>query len=127
MDTFTFPYHLVKTQYPDSGDTMVFGKSYVFTSKPSAPDQRTFILTFAGMTYFINTDGTINTTTLPTINYRVLQQFYEAHRMWDTFIYPHPILGNINVKFGKPLSDPDSIPLGKGAVQSFEIQLIEQP
>ena len=126
MDTFNFPYHLVKTQYPDSGDTMVFGKAYVFTSKPSAPDQRTFILTFPGMKYYF-TAGVVNNTDNPTTNYKVLQEFYEAHRLWATFIYPHPVLGNINVKFGKPLADPDPIPEGNGAQSSFEIQLIEQP
>lgn len=125
MDTFDFPYHTVRTQYPNSGDSMVLGKSYEFTSKPKAPDQRLFILSFPGMKLFVNTDGTINTTTLPKLNYRVLEQFYEAHRQWDTFIYPHPYLGNINVRFATPLNGPNPIPKGNGALEGFEIQLKE--
>lgn len=127
-DTFNFPYHMVKTQYPKTGSSLQFGGSYEFTAKPNSPTQRTFILTFASMKYFLNEDGTLDESVNPNYNYRKFQMFYEAHELWDTFIYPHPhLLANINVKFAQPLADPDGIIEGGGAVSQFEVQLREQP
>jgi hypothetical protein len=126
METFSFPNHVVKVQYPDSGDSMTLGKSYEFTSKPNAPDQRIFILSFAGMMLYLDAEGAIDASKNAAINYRAVELFYEAHRKWKTFIYPHPYLGNINVRFNTPLNPPDPIPGGNGALGGFEIQLKEQ-
>lgn len=127
MDTFDFPYHRVRTQYPNNSDSIQFGGSYESTSRPRAPDQRLFILNFAGMKYFFHTDGTVDTSQVPEINYKRFQEFYEAHGTWDSFTYPHPIHGDLVVRFGAPLADPEGIVGGEGAVGAFEIQLKEQP
>ena len=127
MDTFNFPNHMVKTEYPRSSDSVQFGGAYTFVNKPVAPDQRVFVLNFAAMKYYVNPDGSIDVTTDPQNNYRVLQEFYETERLYNEFIYPHPVLGNITVRFKDPLQDPDGISGGMGAVKSFQIKLIEQP
>ena len=51
-EIFDFPYHQPNTRYPE-GAAVQFGSSWVYTAKPSAPDQRRFQLTFTqGMQYF---------------------------------------------------------------------------
>lgn len=128
MDTFNFPYHTFRNQYPQ-GDKMQFGGAYEFSPKPNAPIQRTFVLNFPVMKFY-PTPGSptvASVTESPTTNMRTLEAFYEVHQMWDPFIYPHPVLGNINVKFAQPLASPDLIPGGGGATAAFEIQLKEQP
>lgn len=127
MDTFDFPYHICKVNFPDSANRMQFGKSYEATAAPGAPDQRIFVLTFAGMQTFMNTDGSVDLTSVPQINYERLAAFYAAHGTYTTFIYPHSLYGNINVKFINPLQSPDPVPQGNGVQGPFEIQLREQP
>src|SRR3990167_3368764 len=125
--TFDFPYHRVRNLYPDNSGRVVFGGSYEFSSKPNAPPQRIFVLMFSAMKYFFNTNGTINAATNAQYNYKALRNFYEANQMWDTFVYPHAEFGNLNVKFRKPLQDPEPIEDGNGAMSAFELELFEQP
>lgn len=127
MDNFDFDYHVVKTQWPDNAEKMQFGNSYMFTSKPRGPAQRLFILTFPGMKRYLNSDGSMDATTNPKLNYTRLENFYAAHQCWASFNYSHPVYGTLVVKFAKPLADPDPIPEGDGALGAFEIQLLEQP
>src|SRR5262245_11203428 len=126
MDTFNFPYHKVRTIYPDNSARVQFGGAYEFVAKPNAPDQRIFILTFAAMRFFF-TSGTLDANVSPTVNYKNFRNFYEAHRLYEKFTYPHPEFGNLTVRFHKPLNDPEGIAGGNGAVGQFEIELIEQP
>lgn len=58
METFNFPYHRQRTEYPQSGNRIQLGNGYVFTSPPNAPDLRTFTLSFPTMKYFINDEPT---------------------------------------------------------------------
>jgi hypothetical protein len=125
--TFDFPYHIPVTVYPDNSSRVQFGGAYEFVSKPNAPDQRIFILSFAGMSFFFNTDGTINASTNAQYNYKALRNFYESVKLYDKFNYPHPEFGTILVRFHKPLQDPKLIPNGRGLTEPFEIELIEQP
>lgn len=55
METFNFPYHRQRTEYPQSGNRIQLGNGYVFTSPPNAPDLRTFTLSFPTMFYYPNT------------------------------------------------------------------------
>jgi hypothetical protein len=128
MDTFNFPYHTVRTQYPQR-DKMQFGNSYEFAPKPNAPMQRTFILSFTAMVLYPvpGSPDVVSATVNATKNMRALEVFYEAHETWDPFTYPHPVLGNVVVKFAQPLASPKPIEGGMGATEGFEIQLKEQP
>jgi hypothetical protein len=126
--TFNFPYHKVRTEYPESTTNIQFGKNWVFPIKPNAPDQRTFVLTMRGMQYFLNgVDPLPDPTIVPERNAKALSNFYETHQQWDTFIYPHPVYGNITCRFKNPLRLPEGIDGGTGLLPEFEIVLIEEP
>lgn len=127
METFDFPYHLFSTKYPESGNRMQLGNSYVFASEPSAPDQRTITLEFSAMKYYTGAGGVISATINPQVNMWALELFYQRHKLWKNFIYKHPVYGDMKVKFNKPIDIPAGIPGGLGATKSFSIELIEMP
>ncbi|WCD44160.1 hypothetical protein Lumi_021 [Xylophilus phage Lumi] len=126
MDTFNFPFHAVSTKHNSDGSAVKLGRGYTYTSKPTAPSQRLFTLSFQAMQYF-GTDGNPNKAIKPQINMAVLDDFYLAHELWSDFIYPHPVYGNVVVKFNKPLEIPEGLPGGNGVTKSFSIELMEQP
>ncbi len=127
MAIFTFKNHTTATDYPDSGFRAKLGNSYQFSAPPPAPDQREFTLKFALLKWFPNPDGTMDLTKFPEINLALLDAFYNRHRTWATFVYPHPVYGNLPCKFNKPLKIPAGILGGDGAVKDIEINLIEAP
>lgn len=126
LQTFNFPYHTFRTEYPESGTRVQLGGSYIFTAPPDGPDLRRITLNFPVMFYYLQSDGvTIDTTTNPTYNMAVLEAFYNTHKMYKSFTYPHPVYGNMTVKFFTPLRTPEGIPGGRGATKDFTIELIE--
>lgn len=127
MAIFNFPMHKQETEYPDSGFRVTLGNSYQFAAPPSAPDQRKFTLKFALMKWFLNTENLLDRTQHPEFNLAVLDDFYNRHKTWAVFIYPHPVYGNLPCRFNKPLKIPTGIEGGNGAVVAFEIELLEQP
>ena len=125
MDTFDFPYHSFRTKYPETGLRVQFGNNYTFTTGPEAPVVREFRLTFVGMKYYLNDSGEIDlTVNLPT-NMAVLEKFFQDHLLHETFIYPHPVYGNVYCKFRDPLEIPDILPGSGGVVRDFEISFQE--
>lgn len=127
METFNFPYHLWSEEFPESSFKAQFGGGYEFASEPNAPDQIIYTLTFPGMWFFKNTNGTVNLTTEPKRNMGLLRQFYQNHRLHKYFLWPHPIDGNVRVRFKNPLVTPKGVPDGRGLVEPFEIKLRLQP
>lgn len=128
LDTFDFPYHLVETQNPESGTRIQLGGSYVFSSPPESPPQRTFVLSFPMMKFFLNPGtGLLDATIEPKYNMLALIQFYQAHLLHESFLYQHPVHGVVEVKFGKPLIEPKGKPGGIGATEAFEVEFIEIP
>lgn len=127
MDTFDFPYHKVRTIYPDNSSRVSFGGGYEFVSAPNSPDQRIWVLTFAAMKFFFDGSGNIDATITPKVNYKAFRNFYEAQKLYAKFIYNHAEFGALVVRFHKPLNDPEGIEGGNGAMGQFEIELIEQP
>lgn len=124
---FDFPYHTVETENPESGFRGQFGNSYVFTSAPTAPDQRLFTLNFPMMKYFVDETGRVTDLVNPQLNMYALIKFYQNYKMHKSFVYNHVVHGNLLVKFYKPLKEPEVIAGGFGATKSFTIQLIEVP
>lgn len=124
---FDFPYHRVETENPESGFRGQFGGSYVFTAPPSDPDQRTFTLYFATMKFYTTGDGLIDDISNPHINMMTLINFYKEHKLYKSFQYNHPVHGLMEVKFNKPLKEPQGMVGGDGAVEPITIQLIEIP
>lgn len=125
MQTFNFPYHTQSTEYPESGTRVQLGSGYIFTSPPNGPDLRRFNLKFEAMKYFTNELGAIDLTQKPEINMAVLENFYKTHKLHKTFIYPHPVYGNVQVKFYSPLKIPEGIVGGNGVLKDFTLELIE--
>lgn len=126
METFNFPYHTPTHRYPQ-GDAMKLGRGYQFAQDPVLPLQRSFRLKFEAMKWFLNIDGSVDTTTEPLINMQLLVAFYERVYTSRRFYYPHPIYGTLIVRFEQPLEVPQSLKNGNGTTDSFEIQFIEQP
>lgn len=63
----------------------------------------------------------------PEINAGRLEDFYFNHRTWKKFIYPHPLYGDLAVRFNKPLSLPKGVINGGGIIESFEVRFLEVP
>lgn len=126
MAVFNFPYHTQETEYPDSGFRATLGNSYQFAAPPSAPDQRKFTLKFPLLKWFV-TAGAIDPAPSALINMAALDAFYNRHRCWAVFTYPHPVYGNLPCRFNKPLKIPKGIEGGDGAVKDIEIELLEVP
>lgn len=127
MATFTWDKHTFATDYPVSGFKIQFGNSYEYAEGPTSPDQRLITLSFPVLKYFTNPSGVLDATIQPTLNMLALENFYTEHKLWKTFVYPHPVYGNLNVRFSKPLKVPGGIPGGGGAVGAFSVELVEQP
>ena len=133
METFIWNYHTQGTKYQE-GVTIRLGNSYQYAPEPPSVDQRIFQLRFATMFYYtrwVTVSGVLtevlDDTRTPELNMLLLEQFYQRHRMWKSFIYPHPVYGNLEVKFNKALNVPPGIIGGDGALQGFDLELLEQP
>jgi phage-related protein len=125
-EVFNFPMHRPLQSYPQ-GDQVRFGGGYTFAAKPTEPEQRTFRLMFDGMVWWKNGAGVVDDTVNPTTNMFALLKFYERHKLWKQFDYPHPVHGTVIVRFAKPIEQPDSVTGGSGVTEAFEVTLIEQP
>ena len=126
LQVFDFPFHLFDTEYPESGTRIQLGGNYVFTAPPTGPDLRKFNLSFKAMKYFVDENGEIDKTQRPQINMAVLEDFYNAHKLHKSFLYPHPVYGNVRVKFYSPLRIPQGIEGGNGALKDFKLELMEE-
>lgn len=124
--TFDFPFHKVQTTYPQEGQNLKLGNSWDYNSKPSSPTQRTFELSFKVLKYFAS-NGILDLNTEAKINLGALEAFYQAHKQHTKFTYPHPVYGNVSVKFSKPLVIPEGVEGGGGAVAGVGVVLIEIP
>lgn len=127
MAVFPCEYFTVQTRYPQSGTQVRLGNSYMYTAPPVAPDQRTFIVKVQGMQYFVNSNGTINTTLQTGRNMAVLEQFYNDHKMYMSFDFDHPVYGTLKCKFSRPLEIPEGFIGGNGILPAFDLEFIEIP
>lgn len=128
METFNFPFHTPTHTYP-KGDAFRFGRGYEFTSAPQEPVQRRFTLHFKAMQWFLNDAGQAINTESPQLNMLALDEFYRRHYSHKKFIYPHPVYGNLYVKFAPdvPFDMPKSLVGGSGVTEEFTLTLVEQP
>lgn len=55
-----------------------------------------------------------------------LEAFYQRHRLFEKFIFPHPQLGNVTVRFSKPL-EYKILENGNGLTEPFTMELLSQP
>ena len=127
METFPAKYFRYSTKYPESGTRIQLGRSYQFDTMPEAPDQRIFNLTLVGMTYFLDGFGAIDLTQVPELNLAVLEKFYNDHKRATSFYLDHPVYGQVECKFNRPLEIPEGIVGGGGTVGDIQVELIEIP
>jgi hypothetical protein len=134
-ERFDFPYHQVADRYPESSTVVQYGKGYRFASKPRAPDQIKFELTFPAMWFFVQNKydangypySLLDNNTEPKRNIARLISFYERHQMWKKFEYFHPWRGIQICRFDKPLDVPKVVPGSMGLTESFNINFILCP
>lgn len=132
---FDFPYHKVSTEYPESGTRVQLNGNYVFTAPPSGPDLRKFTLKFPTMVYYAKVleegeelepgENPMDIEKNRQYNMATLEDFYNRHKMYKSFKYPHPIYGELEVKFFSPLRVPQGMTNGGGAVEEFQVELLE--
>lgn len=127
MATFPSTFFTYQTQYPETGTRITLGNSYQWDAMPDGPDQRIFILTFEGMSYFLNVFGGIDLVKAPNRNMAVLEAFYNTVKRATSFVFYHPIYGAVNCKFNKPLIIPQGNKGGTGTLGTFDVELIEIP
>ena len=126
METWDFPYFGFRTKYPVEGGQYNLGGGYTVTTAPDAPAQRTFTLSLRGMQYYLDGSGDIDATVNTDTNMSRLENFYIAHKLHASFTFPHPVYGDLTVKFSRPLDIPEGIDGGNGILPSFELELKEQ-
>ncbi len=129
METFDWPFFTIKTKYPDTTIRFQFGRSYLFAVPPASPDQRMFSLRFPTLIYLETTPGSgvLDLTTEPNLNLGRLEDFYNRHKMFQSFDFIHPAHGAMVCKFNMPLEVPDGIPGGFGSVEEVNLEFIEIP
>lgn len=127
METFPITMFRFGTKRPETGQRMQLGGSYVYTEPPSGPIQRVFELKIPGLQYFLDQAGLLDLTQEVHRNMAVLEAFYEEHQLHKSFLFDHPVYGQITCKFNAAMPTPQGIPDGNGMVEDLDINLIEIP
>lgn len=126
MDTWDFcPKYMVPRTKPPQASQAMSMNGWPFTAKPKVPYQRTFTVKLQGMSWYLNGDNTYDVATDPQYNAARLEQFYAAHGLWQSFMFPHPHLGLIECRFSTPLEVPEAIVNAGGLVDGFDAVLVE--
>lgn len=128
METFNFWVSGFEDTYPENSRKVSFGGGYEFASRPKGPPQIQIRVFLRGYQWFVNPDGTLNTVDdNDGRNVYKLMEFYENHELFEKFIYPHPVRGNVVVRFREPLKIP-AVPLdGLGVLPDFSVVFLSQP
>lgn len=96
-----------------------------YSAKPKVPYRATFKVTLYGMKWYLNSAGdALDVATDPTHNMGRLRSFYKDHRTWDSFLYNHEFLGQIRVRFEKPITFPAAKADSGGMLEPIEVTLI---
>ncbi|MGN6820276.1 MAG: hypothetical protein ACTHJR_16555 [Sphingomonas sp.] len=126
METFNFcPNTQVVTNLPPDPVQAISMNGWTFTAKPTVPYQKKFKVKLFGLRWYLQSSGLYDTTTNPTINARLLEQFYERNGVWNPFTWTHPHLGSLTVRFNQPVNVPESLENSNGLIDAFEIQMID--
>lgn len=126
MDTFSFcPDRMVAETLPrDAPQSVMSLNGWQFTARPTTPYQRKLKVTLHGLRWYTQANGLYDTTTNPTFNARLLEQFYEAHETWDPFLFNHPHFGTMTVRFAATLAVPAGLPNSGGLIGPVEVNFI---
>lgn len=125
--TWNWPYHTVETRYPMNSTVVQFGNGYSFTSKPTSPPQRTFVLDLSALRIVTDSSGNVIEGSNPQLSVYSLDLFYRQVQCYEAFTYNHPMYGALLCRFAKPLVLPKVEPGGGGVVPNITVELIEVP
>jgi hypothetical protein len=115
-------YKEVKVTSQTSAPTGVIGDIWIDT------DDSNKFYRYNGSSWVVSTNkARINIHINPELNAGALEDFYLNNKLYKKFIYPHPIYGNTEVRFNKPLILPKGVHGGGGTIESFELEFIEVP
>jgi len=112
-----------ETKPPAPGNVMSMN-GWAFSARPNVPYLKEFAVMLYGVRWYLNSDGTYDSTTDPTFNARALELFYEANGCWDNFAWAHPHLGTLQVRFKEAVAVGKADPNSRGLVPAFEIKLV---
>lgn len=108
----------------ESQNVMTMG-GWTFSARPTTPIQRKFRVKLHGMRWYLNdTTGLYDTTAEPTLNAKLLEEFYERHETYKPFLWVHPHRGEMLVRFAAPVNVPAGKENGYGLIDAFEINLM---
>lgn len=125
METFNFcPDSLVPETLPRDPAQVLSMNGWTFSARPTTPHQRKFRVKLYGLKWFLETDGTYDSTTSPEINAKALEDFYALHETWAPFNWTHPHLGTLVVRFAAPVIVPAGSVNSGGLIEPLEITLI---
>lgn len=127
MDVWDFcPGRMVPRTKPPQATVGVSMNGWQFSSRPTVPFQKTFLVKLHGLTWYLNdASGLFDPLTDARFNARRFEQFYEEHGTWKPFTFPHPHFGNILCRFAAAPEVPEGIPNSGGLIEGFDVQLVE--
>lgn len=99
--------------------------AWQFSSRPTTPYQRRFRVTLHGLTWYLNADGTFDSTTNANFNARALERFYERHETWKPFTFRHQHFGDILCRFNAALEVPAGVRNSGGRCDPVDVMLIQ--
>lgn len=126
LSRFIWMHHNFATSYKEPFERVTVGNSQGYIPDTSVKPVRIFTLNFS--TLNIQEPDEKSNSALrfsPELDFEELKAFYIQHQTHTQFIYPHPVYGDIIVRFFKPLSVPKKNLGGVGSVQAFTVELIE--
>lgn len=123
LERFPMEYFNFDTKYVEPFQhTSLSVMSQTFIPKVEVRPQRLFDLQFKGLK--ITDESCVNLN--KNLDFNVLYDFYLKHGTYKNFIFEHPVYGDLIVRFGKTISVPKKIKNGLGALESFNILLVEK-
>lgn len=124
LQRFNWPFHNYSTEYTEPFQRVDNGTSQGTVVRKTAVPRRKFTLSFTTLYDFDNATET-QTACDPRLSFKALKAFYAAHGTYKSFIYPHPLYGDIVVRFNQPLTVPYKRQNGLGSVNDFTLELVE--
>jgi len=127
MAVFNFPHHGNPAfSFEEVSSGIILKGGFKFIEEPANPYVRIFTLEFPVLGYFALPDGNVDLdgTLFPEWNVLALYNFYLEHGTWKSFTYPHPVFGDIAVKFDRPLEAP-KVTGNQGKVLNLSVVLRE--
>lgn len=123
--TFSFcPTSQVVELIPPESVSGISLNGWNFSAKPTVPYQAKWKVMLYGLRWYLQSNGTFDSTTDPTHNARALEIFYQNNQTWDSFTWSHPHIGSLTVRFAAPVVIPAAEPNSGGLIAPVEINLI---